>query len=49
MFNKSLGEILEIMGTVCAWGILIIGSVWVLLKSLNINLTDIFNNITLPS
>jgi hypothetical protein len=49
MFNKSLSEILGIAGTVLSIGIIGCGSVWGLLKAFNISLTDIFNNITLPS
>lgn len=49
MFNKSLSEILGIAATILSIGIIVFGSIWLLMKGLNVNLTDIFNNITLPS
>lgn len=49
MFNKSLGEILENVGQILAVGIIVFGSIWALLKGLNIDLTDIYNNIVKPS
>lgn len=49
MFGKSFGEILEIIGVILSITIIIFGSVWGLLESLNTDLTDFFNNITYPS
>ncbi|MDF2646845.1 MAG: hypothetical protein K0Q73_2650 [Paenibacillus sp.] len=49
MFNKTLSEILGIAGTILSIGIIVFGAIWGLLSGLNISLTDIFNNITMPS
>lgn len=49
MFNKSLSETLEIIGTILAVGIIVFGLIWGLLTTLGVNVSDVFNNIQFPS
>jgi heme/copper-type cytochrome/quinol oxidase subunit 4 len=47
--KKALEEILDNIGTILVIGIIVFGSIWGLLKGLNVDLTDIYNNIVKPS
>ncbi|MGG3471560.1 hypothetical protein ABES02_29350 [Neobacillus pocheonensis] len=49
MFNRTLGELLGIAGQILAIGIIIFGGLWLLLKGMNVQVSDIFNNINMPS
>lgn len=48
MFKQSVGEILEIVGTIAAITFFLFLGVWAMLEGLNVDLTNIFNNIDYP-
>ncbi|WP_161807602.1 hypothetical protein [Bacillus sp. FJAT-28004] len=49
MFNKSLGEIFEIIGIVISVGLIVFILIWGLISGFSGELSDTFTNIQLPS